>query len=181
MLPVTLILYNIYFLHINLTDHLFRMLNTITTRSTQRNWHLCGRLFRRRTRKKRNHKINRWKYEPEHTITYLCSWRRSIYGRVSKIHLTTFTPVRKLAWCRDSFTYQLSLIPLNNLDISVTFPSIDSQLTTLAVDNNRQTPMPSPAKAHGNYFFCPTHGDADYSNCPTINTAVPKKKVKESA
>lgn len=49
-----------------------------------------------------------------------------------------------------------------------------SQSTPSAFDNNERTPMPSPAKSHCttcNDVFCPTHDCADYSNCPSINTA----------
>ncbi|CAF4819750.1 unnamed protein product [Pieris macdunnoughi] len=63
---------------------------------------------------------------------------------------------------------------LNTTLISDLSPFLQS--ITPAVDNNGQTPIPSPAKPSGeagNDFVCPTHdNDTDYSNCPSINTVV---------
>ncbi|CAB3249216.1 unnamed protein product [Arctia plantaginis] len=73
-----------------------------------------------------------------------------------------------------SLNISSDLTPLNTSTL-VSDLSPFPQSITLAIVNNGQTPIPSPAKIHGevfNDFPGPNPDDASYSNCPSNNTAV---------
>ncbi|KAG6457883.1 uncharacterized protein LOC119190807 [Manduca sexta] len=67
-----------------------------------------------------------------------------------------------------------ALTPLNTSAL-ISDLSPFPQPITPTIDNNDLTPMPSPAKTHGEKckdLFCPTHDGVDYNNVPSINTFV---------